>query len=438
MDIEKIIAMADLYEKLCITTRRDFHKYAETAWTEFRTTSKIIEFLQGKDIPVKFGLDVVNPEFTWSYPEADVLDMHKQRAINQGANPKLVEKMQGYTGAMAIIDSGKPGPTFALRFDIDCNDVNEANDNQHRPYREGFASVNSNCMHACGHDGHAAIGLMLATILHEIKEQLCGKIKIIFQLGEEGDKGAQSMVERGILDDVDVLLSAHIFEAFGDYPAISGTQQGFYATTKFDVEIVGKSAHAGAAPEEGNHAIMAACMAIMNMNAFLQDSRGSTRLNIGTISGGTGRNVIPDKCFFRAETRGADTEVEQRLYHSSIGCIKAACDAFGCTYKIDKMGYGPTGSGDISFAEIITKAATMVPELKEIRLINNNTGGTDDFTYMMRRVQDKGGQACYMALHTKTMAGAHNDRFDFDETCLIAGVKTFLAVICHMIKEDIR
>ena len=439
MDTAKIIALADQYPNQELAdTRRDFHKYAEVAWTEFRTTSKIIEFLRARGIPVVFGLDVVNPEYTWSYPAPEAIELHKKRAVEQGADPQLVEQMQGYTGAMAIIDSGKPGPTIAIRVDIDCNDMGEVQDEKHRPYKEGFSSVNSGFMHACGHDGHATVGMYTAAVLWEAKDQLCGKVKIIFQPSEEGDKGAQSLVERGLLDDVDVVISTHITSDDGNpYPAVSGTSMGLYATTKFDVEITGKNAHAGAAPEQGNHAIMAACMAIMSMNSFMQDGRGSSRLNIGTIQGGTGRNVIPNRCFFRAETRSSDTDAEQRLYNKAIACVKAACDAFDCTYTTKIMGYGPAGDGDADLAETIAEVAKSVPGIKHTQALQYNTGGTDDFTYMMHKVRGQGGKTVYMRLHTQTAAGAHNDWYDFDESCLGPGVKSFVAVVCHLMEKGV-
>lgn len=435
MDIKNVMKQVDGYEEEFVRIRRDFHTYAETAWTEFRTTSKILEFLQKKGVPVVFGLDVVNPQYAWSYPEPDVLLYHKQRAVRQGANPELVEQMNGYTGAMAVIDSGHPGPAYAFRFDIDCNDLDETKDGEHRPNKEGFASVNEHCMHACGHDGHAAMGMVLAAVLYENRSFFKGKIKVIFQPGEEGDKGAQSVVERGVLDDVENVFGMHIYGTKGEYPALAGTLKGLYATTKFDVSITGKDSHAGASPEAGNNAIMAGVMAISAMQSFMQDGRGSSRLNVGTIQGGVGRNVIPGHCFFRAETRGSQTEVEQRLYHAAERCVKAAAEAFECNYDIKIMGYGPQGDGDLDMALKIVEATGIVDELKERKTVHNNSGATDDFTYMMHHVQDKGKKSCYMALFTKIAAGLHNGHYDFDECCLKAGVKSCLAVLNAVMKE---
>lgn len=436
MDQKKIIAMADNYEDSYAPMRRDFHKYAELGWTEFRTTSKIITFLRERNIPVFFGRDVVNPNYVWSYPSPEELEFHKKRAIGQGADPELVEQMENYTGCMAVIDSGKPGPTIAIRVDIDCNDIDEAEDKNHRPYREGFASVNPGFMHACGHDGHAVMGMITAAILNEAKDELCGKVKVIFQLGEEGDKGGQAMAESGILDDVDTALSIHIHGEIGKSPALSCMKEGLLATSKFDVKIHGQAAHAGQAPEEGHNAIMAACMAINGMNGFLQDGRGMTRINVGVIQGGTGRNVIAEECTFKAETRASTDEMEKRLYGRVMACVKAACEAYECTFEVDQKGHTTAAPEDEDLAEFLHRASKQVPELQTVQLIQHCTGATDDFNYMIQKVQEHGGKACYMGLHTKTPSGAHTNWFDFDESCMKVGVKMFLAAVLGLMEES--
>ena len=437
MNVEKILAKADEYDGMYTQIRRDFHKYAELGWFEFRTTSKIMEFLIERGIPVYCGTDVVNPEYTWSYPSREELEFHKKRALEQGADPKLMEKIGDYTGCMAVIDTGKPGPVIAVRADIDCNDLEEVKDEKHRPFKEGFASVTPGFMHACGHDGHAAMGMITAAILNEMKDELCGKFKVIFQLGEEGDKGGQSMAESGILDDVDYLMACHIYNTDGEYPSLACKLDGLLSTSKFDVTIHGKAAHAGAAPEAGHSAIMAAVMAIGGMNGFLQDGRGMTRMNIGMIKGGTGRNVIPEECSFKAETRGETNEMENRLYNRVIACVKGACEAYECTYDVDVVGHTTTAPSDTGLAECIGEAAKQVPGLKNIKLSHACTGSTDDFNYLIQKVQEHGGKACYMGLLTKQAAGNHNNWFDFDEVCLKKGVQVFLANICYLLEHQI-
>lgn len=428
--IDAMMAAADRYEEELIAIRRDLHRYPEAAWTEFRTTAEIITYLRQEGVPFLLGEKIINPKFVWGYLSELELEHYKKRALEQGVEEELLKEIGHYTGGAAVIETGRPGPVVAFRFDIDCNDIEETKDRFHKPNQEGFASVNRGFMHACGHDGHTAIGMVLTRILWEQRRNLCGTVKIIFQPAEEGDKGAQSIVEGGILDDVDIILGIHIFGTDGEYPALAGTQTGLYATTKFDVTIEGRSSHAGAAPEEGSSAIMAAVAAISVMSSFLQDGRGSSRLNIGTIQGGTGRNVVPARCFFRGETRGSDTKVEKRLYNRVIGCVKHACEMFDCTYSVKLMGYGPAGGGNEDMARgLAALAKERVSELKWTQPVQVNTGSTDDFAYMMAYVQKRGGKACYMALLSHLKDGLHSSGYDFDEGILKAGVKSCLAAL---------
>ncbi|MBQ2751351.1 MAG: amidohydrolase [Oscillospiraceae bacterium] len=435
MDLLSVYKEVDALESEIIETRRDFHRYAESAWTEFRTTSKIVEFLTAQGMKVAYGRQVINPEYAWAWPGVEAAKKQQQRAIEQGASAELVENMQYYTGAVTVIETGRPGPVIALRFDIDCNDVEESKEDSHRPYKEGFCSVNANMTHACGHDGHSAVGMFTAALLNKHKDELCGTIKLLFQPAEEGDRGAVAMIKTGILDDVDVVLSSHIFNSPNGEYGLAGTQTCLYATTKFDINITGKSAHAGFAPQTGNNAINAACVAVAGMQSFLQDGRGSGRLNIGTISGGSGRNVIAESCHLRAETRGSTTEVEQRLYKAAIDIVDGVCKAFGCSYTTEIKGICPTGNGDLDLAEKIAKAAAKIPDFKYTQTELAQTGGTDDFSCMMDAVREHGGKACYMALMTPLKAGHHNRSFDYDEGALKAGVKAFITVVDMLQKE---
>lgn len=435
MNLTEIYQEIDQMEHTLIQTRRDFHRYAESACTEFRTTSKIVEFLRAQGLPVACGKSILDPHRAWAWPGEDAVKKHQERAVEQGADPRIIAQMEGYTGAAAVIETGRPGPVIALRFDIDCNDVEESCAPDHQPCREGFASVNPRQMHACGHDGHAAIGLAVACVLQRHRDELRGTVKLIFQPAEEGDRGAAAVAASGLLDDVDVILAAHIYGSSSGKLGLAGTQTGLYATTKFDITIHGKSAHAGAAPQEGSSAINAACLAVVGMQSFLQDGRGCSRLNVGTISGGTGRNVISETCLLRSETRGSNTEVEQRLYHKAIATAENICAAFDCTCETEIKGICPTGDGDLDLAERIAKAAAQIPDFEEIQTELKQTGGTDDFACMMEKVRSHGGKACYMALLTPLKAGHHNTAFDFDEAILKAGVKAFITAADLLLGE---
>ena len=143
-------------------------------------------------------------------PAAAVLQAAAERALAQGAKSDWVNKMAGgKTGIVASFSFAKAGPTVGMRFDMDANDVCETANPEHRPCSGGFASQTKGVMHACGHDGHTAVGLAVAEILMDLKAELAGTIKLIFQPAEEGVRGAKAMVSKGVVDDVDYMLGAH-------------------------------------------------------------------------------------------------------------------------------------------------------------------------------------------------------------------------------------
>ena len=231
----KISDMAEEQRDELIQLRRDFHRYPETSWLEMRTSAKIAEYLTELGMEVLTGKDVCREEARIGVPDPDILERHFSQVKEQGAPARFLteELEQGYTGVVGILRCGE-GPTVALRFDIDALPMEEAEDLEHRPFREGFSSQNPGMMHACGHDCHAAIGLGTARILSALRDQLHGTVKFLFQPGEEGTKGAYAMVEKGHLDGVDYFAGTHVApddkEDDGD---ITPGTYGSLATKKF-------------------------------------------------------------------------------------------------------------------------------------------------------------------------------------------------------------
>lgn len=150
----------------------------------------------------------------------------------------------------------------------------------------------------------AAAGLGTAIILSEIKDRLSGTVKLIFQPGEEGSRGAAAMEAAGILEGVDYIFGGHIgFQARRSGDLICGTR-GFLATTKLDVTFAGKPAHAGSAPEEGRNALRAAAACALNLHAISRHGQGASRINVGSLHAGQGRNVIPPNAVLQLEPVG--------------------------------------------------------------------------------------------------------------------------------------
>ena len=423
---ETINTMAAAMEQELITRRRDFHKYPETCWQEMRTTSLVARHLKDLGYELVLGADLYDPETRLGTPKEAVLEKAYARAEAQGADPEFLPYTKGgMTGVIGILRCGE-GPTVGMRFDIDALPVTETTDAGHVPYEAGFASVNEGMMHACGHDGHAVIGMGVATILASLKDKLHGTVKLIFQPAEEGVRGAKPIVEKGHLDDVDYLLGSHIDNRPADEPGVSliPGSYGSLATRKYDVYYRGLAAHAGALPQLGKNALLAAAAAVVNLNAIPRHGKGVSRINVGKLIAGSGLNVIADEAYMGLEVRGGTTEINEYMIEYAEKILDNCADMYGCTCEKVIVGAAESMDTDLDFAELIRdtcKEAGMAVS-KELSVLSF---GSEDISYMMNRVQKRGGKAAFMRCLADITNVAHNDHFDFSEDCLKEGVKAF-------------
>ena len=435
MDSDIIKAAQGLKDKT-ITRRRDFHKHAEAAWTEFRTASVVAKTLEDLGYQVLTGDEAVEATAMMGVPSAAELERHFQRALDQGAHAAWAERMRGgKTGVVGVMRFAKPGPTVALRVDMDANDLVEAADEKHRPFREGFASVNHGAMHACGHDGHTATGLGVAEVLASLKDRLAGTIKLIFQPAEEGVRGAKAMVARGVVDDVKYIVGAHLGVGLKKTGQVACRTEGFLATTKLDAVFTGKPAHAGGSPEQGRNAILAAATATLTLHAISRHSQGASRVNVGVIQGGTGRNVIPAQALIKVETRGATTAINEYVYVEAVRIVEAAAAMHGCTVVVRLMGGAAGCENDAALVARIEQVARRQGLFSEV-LPAGNIGGSEDCTYFMERVQQKGGQAAFVMIGTELAAGHHDCFFDFDEDALVPGIALLAGVAADLLRKS--
>ena len=284
------MAFSSYYLQL-VSQRRELHQWPEPGWTEFTTTYYLAKKLKEWGYDVLLGTKVVNPDAVLGRSEKDV-EAGLQAARDHHVPEEFLKATEGYTGAVGIFDSGRPGPTLAMRFDIDCIPVQETADAAHIPTKEGFRSKHDGYMHACGHDCHMSIGLTVAKFIVDHKDELCGRIKIVFQPAEEGVRGANAVAESGVLDDVDYFVGSHI-GMVAKYGEVVIDPWGFLCTTKFDVTYTGKPAHAGIEPNAGRNALAAACSATLQLLGIPRHGSGMTRVNVGMLNAGKGRNVIP-------------------------------------------------------------------------------------------------------------------------------------------------
>ena len=433
---EKIIALADGLQPELVAQRRDFHKHAETGWLEMRTSSIIARKLTDLGYEVLTGEDVCLSENRMGVPSDEVLEKNYQRAIAQGADPEFVKATRGgHTGVIGILRCGE-GPVMAMRFDIDALGVFESKEEDHRPAAEGFASVNYGMMHACGHDGHATIGLGVANVLMQIKDQLHGTIKLIFQPAEEGVRGAKSIVDKGHLDGVQYFLGSHLTNKKPEDPRdmIPG-YSGSLATTKYDVIYHGLAAHAGGGGHKGKNALVAAANAVMNLYAIPRHSGGATRINVGTLVAGSGRNVIADEAKMELEVRGATTELNAYMCEKALRILQASADMYDVTMEYRVAGAAESCVSDEDFAAYIRQVCTEKMGFNMNEQLIMPGGGSEDVAYMTNRVQQQGGKASFLRLMTMFAGPGHNRRYDFDECVLATGVKAFCGMAYNLLSK---
>ena len=189
--------------------RRLFHRHAESGFSEFWTTAFLAARLHEAGGSVKVGEEAICREARMGVPDEETQEKRLASALEQGADPRWLERMDGLTGLIVDIRPDLP-PHTVLRFDIDAVDAAESVSREHLPAREGFRSLNDGHCHACGHDGHASIGLGVALELLRLKGNLRHNVRIIFEPAEEGLRGAAAMVEAGAVEGAKYFFAAHI------------------------------------------------------------------------------------------------------------------------------------------------------------------------------------------------------------------------------------
>jgi aminobenzoyl-glutamate utilization protein A len=428
MKTHAVVPLTDDLAKRVVEMRRDFHRFPELGLTEFRTASTIAERLDTLGFQVRTGRDVMSDRSRIGVPSGDVIDAAMVRAKDEGADGAWLARFEGgFTGVVGTLRGEHPGPVVALRCDIDALPILEADDSGHLPARDGFVSSHRGIMHACGHDVHAAIGLGVAEILAGQRSRINGTVKLIFQPAEEGGRGAVPMRDAGIVDDVDYFIAIHVgmnSQSKTLYPIVTGQ----LASEKLDVTFKGRAAHAGGRPEEGRNAILGAAQAIMGLYAIPRHHAGRSRVNVGVLQAGSGRNVIADRAFFMMEVRGETEAICDYMVERATAIINGAALAQGLEVDIASAGRTTTAECSIPLAEAVGRAAQAVPDLR-VDLEPKAAAGSEDATFFMKRVQERGGQAIYACVGSHTTSGHHTPHFDIVESDIAPAVQALATAI---------
>lgn len=405
----------NMKEKLS-SIRQEFHQCAEEGWMEFRTTIKIIEYLKVMGYDIYYGRQIhSNP---MGMPGKEEMDTYRNKCMSMkiGNNDSYSDIFEGYTGALAVLDTGIPGPVVAFRFDID-----------------GIKSKNG-VAHLCGHDGHIAIGLVFAKTIMDMKNKLRGKIKLIFQPAEEGVRGAKSIVESGALEDVDYFFGGHL-GIIDDDMAIGVRAHNMLATDKINITFTGKAAHASLAPEKGRNALLAAASCILGLHSQIQFGSGMARLNVGVLHGGRGKNIIADKAVIELESRGETNEINDRILEIINNVVKGTAIAFGVQEEIQVV--GEAAAYNYQKDEFSEKIIGILKELRIKILSDFDFGASEDVTHMLSAVENHGGKGLFFLFPSHLKAPHHSPDFDFQEESMFIAHSCYRKVLESVMKGDI-
>jgi len=388
MKFKDILAKQEDYVR---DLRREFHMYPESSWNEKRTSKRIKEELE------KIGI---------SYQEyAD-------------------------TGVAAIIEGSKSGKTVALRADMDALEVEEKADVEFKSKKEGI-------MHACGHDGHTAMLLGTARALYEIKDQLAGNVKLIFQPAEEMVQGAAKMVAEGVLENVNGIMGIHLWADLptGKINVEAGPRMasGDYVI----VEFTGKGGH-GSMPHQAVDPIVMASSFILDSQAIISreiDSLDPVVLTFGKMKSGSRFNVIPDK----SEIVGTLRCFNEKTRVQASQAIKRYADKTAKTYRGEaeitiQKGTPPT-INDQQTAEIAQTAAKKVVAAEDLIKMDKVTG-SEDMAYYLREVP---GVIAFVGAafeDDEQNYPHHNSKFKINEESLKIGTALYFNFALEFLEQD--
>ncbi|MDU4935600.1 MAG: M20 family metallopeptidase [Peptostreptococcaceae bacterium] len=272
------------YKDYIVEMRRYFHQYPEKSNEEIKTSKKIKEELEKMGIPYK---SVAN------------------------------------TGVIGTIKGSKPGKTIALRADIDGLAVVEKNDVDYKSKVDGM-------MHACGHDGHIAMLLGAARLLNDMKDDINGTVRLIFQPAEEVAQGAKVMIAEGALDGVDGIFGMHLW---GDLECGKvSVEEGpvMSAADIFKIKVKGKGGH-GSLPHQGIDAVVVASAIVMNLQTIASREINPIEpvvISIGSIKSGTRFNVIASEAVLEGTSRCFNPELREDIPKIMERIIKHTAETY--------------------------------------------------------------------------------------------------------------
>jgi amidohydrolase len=376
---DSLLAAQDLFE-YTQGLRRDFHRFPEIGFQERRTAGIVARELTALGLEIRTGI--------------------------------------AETGVVALIEGRQPGPVVLLRFDMDALPIQEQTGAE-------YASQSPGVMHACGHDGHTAIGLTVARLLHASRSEWNGTVKLVFQPAEEGLGGAKRMIEEGLLENPapEVALGLHLWNErpVGWIGITPGPMMS--AAETFKVCLTGKGGHA-AAPHLAVDPVLAAAQVVTGLQSIVSRNVAPLQtavVSVTTIHAGEVFNVIPSQVEMQGTIRTFEPAVRQKVLRRFEQVVSGVAATFECEAQIERT---PVSGAVVNDAAVTQR----VQEISRSLLPNCQIGsdertmGSEDMAYILEQIP-----GCYILIGSANArlgldAAHHHPRFDFDEQVLPGAV----------------
>lgn len=396
---QKIDLKADAVETKVIEWRHDLHQNPELSNREFKTGEKVAAHLKSLGLEVKTGV--------------------------------------AKTGVVAYLKTGKPGPTIALRADMDALPVLERVDLPWASKAKGeYLGAEVPVMHACGHDTHVAMLMGAAEVLTSMKDQLTGTIVFIFQPAEEGappgeEGGAKVMVQEGVMDDpkVDVAFGIHI-NSLTPVGHINYKPGGTMAAADvFNIKVLGKQSH-GSQPWGGVDPITVGAQIVQGLNNIIARQTELTKeaavITVGKFSAGVRNNIIPESAELVGTIRTLDTQMQDLIHEKIKLTAESIAISAGAKAEVEIRRVVPVTYNDPALTNQMLPSIQKVAGSKNVHLVNAVTGA-EDFSFYAQKAP-----ALFLFLggmpegtDRKDAAPHHTPDFFVDDAGMKLGVRTF-------------
>jgi amidohydrolase len=372
-----------------VRVRRDLHRHPELGFQEMRTAAIVAETLTSLGLEVRTGV--------------------------------------GQTGVVGLLEGDQPGPTLLLRFDMDALPIQEESEHD-------YVSLNPGVMHACGHDGHVAMGLAMARIFAARRSEMAGSLKFLFQPAEEGLGGALACIADGVLEEPrpDAALAMHLWSpvSVGQARVVDGPAMA--SSSVFTITVEGRGGH-GAAPHLCTDPILAAAQIVVSLQSIVSRNTNpheSIVVSIGAFEAGTTFNVIPERAVLKGTVRSYDTPSHRMVYRRILEMATHTATAFGCKATMETVAIVAAVVNAPEPTAVVRAAAGRV--LDEANILEHRTMAAEDMGFVLQEIP-----GCYFFVGCSngnaTSFPHHHPRFNFDERAMIDGVAIMAEAAAHYV-----